>query len=93
MKINIIARLKNKTFVVSAVALIVSFIYRILSIMEVVPSVNESEIIELAGMVINILALFGVLVDPTTEGISDSERALTYCTLYDRRLTEEGLSE
>ena len=88
MKINIIERLKNKTFVISAVSLIIAFVYRFLSLIDIVPTVAETEIIENIGMLINILAFFGVLIDPTTEGINDSERAMTYGTIYDERLVE-----
>lgn len=88
MKINIKARLKNKTFLVSASALIISFVYHILALFDVVPSHSESEILEIAGMAINLLAVLGVIVDPTTEGISDSERAMTYCTDCDVREKE-----
>lgn len=88
MKINIIERLKNKTFVISAVSLIVAFIYRFLSLIDIVPTVTETAIIENIGMFINILAFFGVLIDPTTKGINDSERAMTYGTIYDERLLE-----
>ena len=88
MKINIKARLKNKMFVLSASALVVSFVYQMLSAFDIVPKISESEISGLVTMLVNILAFFGVLVDPTTEGISDSERAMTYCTDCDARKTE-----
>lgn len=89
MKINFKARLKNKTFLLSASALVIAFVYQILSIFDVVPPISESEISELVAMAVNILAFLGVLVDPTTEGIKDSERAMTYCTDCDVRKTEE----
>ena len=85
MKINLKARLKNKTFIISAAALIVSFAYKALSLFDIVPSVSENEILEVIHMGVDILALIGVFVDPTTEGISDSERALTYYTDEDVR--------
>ena len=88
MKINIKARLKNKMFILSASALVVSFVYQMLSAFDFVPKISESEISGLVTMLVNILAFFGVLVDPTTEGISDSERAMTYCTDCDARKTE-----
>lgn len=93
MKINIKARLKNKVFILSASALIVSFVYQALSVFEVIPQITESEITGLITMSVNILAFFGVLVDPTTEGMSDSERALTYCTDCDVRKKEEAKNE
>lgn len=78
MKLNIKARLKNKIFLLSATALIISFVYQLLGLFGVIPEVSESEIVDIVSMLINILAFFGVLVDPTTEGMSDSERALSY---------------
>lgn len=80
LKINVKARLKNKTFLVSAVTLVVSFIYKLLAITDIVPEVSENEILELLGLLVNMLAFAGVVVDPTTNGFSDSDRAMTYCT-------------
>lgn len=88
MKINIKARLKNKMFVLSASALVVSFTYQMLSAFDIVPKISESEISGLITMAVNLLAFLGVLVDPTTEGISDSDRAMTYCTEFDVRKDE-----
>ncbi len=89
MKINLKARLKNKMFVLSAAALIVSFVYQMLSAFDIVPKITEDQVAGLTTMAVNILAFFGVLVDPTTEGVSDSERAMTYCTECDVRKNEE----
>lgn len=90
MKINFKARLRNKTFLVSASVLLVSFVYSILSLFGVVPSVKEQQVAELLTMVVNMLALAGVVVDPTTSGFNDSERALTYYTPCDCRQVTEG---
>ena len=89
MKINLKARLKNKMFVLSASALIVTFFYQMLSAFDIVPKITEDEVSGLVTMGVNILAFFGVLIDPTTEGINDSERAMTYCTDCDMRKSEE----
>ena len=89
MKINIKARLKNKVFVLSAAALVVSFVYQMLSAFDIVPAITENEVTGLITMVVNILAFLGVIVDPTTEGVNDSERAMTYCTDCDIRKNEE----
>lgn len=90
MKINLKARLKNKMFVLSASALIVSFVYQMLSAFDIVPKITEDEVAGLTTMAVNILAFLGVLVDPTTEGVNDSERAMTYCTDCDVRKNEES---
>ncbi len=85
MKLNIKARLRNKTFLITAVTLTVTFVYQLLSLLGVVPGVSENQVTELLCMGINMLAFLGVVVDPTTEGIGDSKRALTYYTQYDER--------
>lgn len=89
IKINIKARLKNKTFVISSAVLIISFIYSLLSAFEVIPRISEKQVTDLAYMAVNILAFLGVLVDPTTEGMCDSDRAMSYCTEKDERENEE----
>ena len=85
MRINIKARLKNKVFLVSVITLVISIVYKVLSALDIVPSVDEIEALEIFGYVVDALAILGVIVDPTTEGLSDSERALTYFTEYDVR--------
>jgi phi LC3 family holin len=45
---------------------------------EIVPKIPESEVFDYITIIINILGLLGIVVDPTTKGLSDSERALTY---------------
>ena len=88
MKINWKARFKNKTFIITFVTLVISFVYQTLGIFDVVPSASENEILELIGMAVNILAFVGVVVDPTTDGINDSDRAMLYFTDFDERNVE-----
>lgn len=45
---------------------------------DVVPVVTESLVMNIAGQVLTFLGLIGVIVDPTTAGVGDSERALGY---------------
>lgn len=90
MKINIKARLKNKTFVITMATLIVAFVYQFLSMFNVVPRVTEDSITGIITMAVNTLAALGVLVDPTTDGVNDSERAMTYGTDDDVRIAEEN---
>lgn len=85
MKINWKARFKNKTFVVTFVTLIITFVYQILGMFDIVPSISENTISNVLTIIVNILAALGVLVDPTTPGAADSERALTYYTDEDVR--------
>lgn len=91
MKINWKERLKNKTFVLSLAALIIAFVYQVLGLcFDFFPKVSEAEVISLVGVFINMLALLGVVVDPTTHGINDSDRALTYGKENDIRKKENN---
>ena len=90
MKINIKQRFKNKTFVVSLITLILATIYQILGMIEIVPKVSEDTVTSGLMLVINLLSALGILVDPTTEGIGDSARALTYGTAEDERRVDEN---
>ncbi|WP_330634680.1 phage holin [Anaerovorax sp. IOR16] len=78
MKINWKLRLKNKTTIAALLACTVAFIYQVLGILGITISVSENEIIQIISILLNILVTLGILVDPTTVGISDSENALTY---------------
>lgn len=89
MKINWKERFKNKTFVVSFAVLVIGFIYQALGMFGVVPCISENAVVNLVVMAIDILVSFGVIVDPTTEGMNDSARALTYGTENDVRKLEE----
>ena len=88
MKINWKVRLKNKAFLAALAALIIAFIYQLLAACDVVPAITQDSVTEIVGMVLNLFGMLGVLVDPTTAGVSDSARALTYGTDADVRDTE-----
>lgn len=75
---NIKVRLKNKTFWLTAIPATITFVYTILSLFDIVPSISEAVLIKIATMIISALSVLGVLVDPTTAGIKDSKRAMTY---------------
>ena len=38
----------------------------------------ESRLLDLVNAVFAVLAILGIVADPTTEGLQDSERAMTY---------------
>ncbi len=88
MRINIKARLKNKTFLLSFSALIIAFAYQVLSLFGIMPEISENEVVNVFSIAINILACVGVVIDPTTDGMNDSDRAMTYFTDYDERLID-----
>lgn len=78
MKLNWKVRFKQPTFIIAFATLVISFIYKLLGLMEVVPSVTEDEVTQLILIVVDILAGIGIVQDPTTKGVSDSPQALRY---------------
>lgn len=78
MKINWKLRIKNKATLAALVACVIAFVYQILGILGIMIPVSQDEIIQAISVILNLLVTLGVLVDPTTEGTSDSPRALTY---------------
>ena len=81
MKINWKVRLQNKAFLLTMISAVVAFIYQICGIIGIVPPIGEDMVIQLIGLVLNILVGIGILVDPTTVGLDDSKRALNYKSL------------
>ena len=80
MKINWKLRFQNKTTLTAIILALVALVYQVLGLFGVVPKISEDELTTVIGMVINLLCLLGIVVDPTTDGVSDSVRALTYDT-------------
>ena len=78
MKMNWKVRLKNPVFWITAVPSVVAFVYLLLGAFGVTPRIASDEVITYAGTVISALTTLGVLVDPTTAGLRDSDRALEY---------------
>ena len=78
MKINWKVRLKNPTFWLTVVPATVTFVYCLLSAFDIVPGISEVTVINALTAIITGLTALGVLVDPTTKGLNDSERAMQY---------------
>ena len=78
MKINWKVRFKNPVFISSLYALVVSFVFNLLALFEIFPTISESTVMQFCDIVLLILVGTGVVTDPTTAGMGDSQRALTY---------------
>lgn len=76
MKINLKVRMKNKTFVITMLTTVIAFIYQILAMFEIIAPISKEQVTQVIMLLVNILVGFGILVDPTTKGVSDSERVL-----------------
>ena len=78
--INWKIRFKNKAFWLGLVPLILLLIQQVAAIFGIALDfgVLQEQLIAIIGTVFALLALLGVVVDPTTEGFADSERAMGY---------------
>jgi len=83
MKLNWKVRFRNKIWLGSFCSLIIGFVYSMLSLFDIFPEVTQSLVLQLVNQVLTFLGLIGVIVDPTTAGISDSERAMGYTEPWD----------
>ena len=83
MKLNWKVRFKNKVWLGSFLSLIVGFVYSMLALFDVFPEVTQSLVLQLLNQVLTFLGLIGVIVDPTTAGIGDSDRAMGYIEPWD----------
>lgn len=74
--LNLKIRLKNKTFIITMMTTIIAFVYQMLAQFEIVPKITQDQTMQVLMLIVNILAGLGILVDPTTDGVKDSERVL-----------------
>ena len=77
-RINWKVRFRNKVWLGSFLSLIVGFVYSMLALFDVFPSVTQNLVVQLLNQVLTFLGLIGVIVDPTTAGLGDSDRAMGY---------------
>ncbi len=80
MKINWKVRLKNKTFwlaIVPALLLVVQTVASLFGYAWDFVVLNQ-QIAAVINAVFAVLAILGVVTDPTTAGMTDSDRAMTY---------------
>lgn len=80
MGINWKVRLKNKTFWLAIIPAVLLLVQQIVGLFGVVIDFTplQNQLVTIIGTVFSILAILGIIVDPTTKGISDSKQALTY---------------
>lgn len=80
MKINWSVRLKNKTFWLTAIPALLLLGSQVLALFGISWDYTPlaQQLSAICGIVFGLLALLGVVNDPTTTGVSDSAQALTY---------------
>ena len=82
MKINWIVRIKNKAFwlaIIPAVLLLIQAVADVAGFQLDFGDISD-KLIAVVNAVFVVLSILGIVTDPTTDGIGDSTRALTYTT-------------
>lgn len=79
-KINWAVRVKNKTFWVSLIPALLLLIQVIASVFGYTLDLGElgNKLLAVVEALFTVLAILGIVVDPTTNGVGDSKQALTY---------------
>ena len=80
MKINWAVRLKNKTFWVAIVPAMLLLIQVVASVFGYSLDLGDlgNKLLAVVNAAFGVLAILGVVTDPTTAGVSDSDQAMTY---------------
>ena len=84
MKMNWLVRIKNKQFwiaVIPAIALVAQAVAAVFGY-TLDFSTLVGKILAVVDAVFALLVILGIVVDPTTAGVSDSKRAMTYTEPY-----------
>lgn len=91
MKINWIVRIRNKAFWVALIPALLLFIQAVAAPFgfKLDFGVLSDQLLAIVNAAFAVLAIVGVVNDPTTAGLSDSERAMTYLAPNDDHTDNE----
>lgn len=80
MSINWRVRVRNKAFWVALIPSLLLLIQQVCGVFGVTLDFGElqAQLVAIVGTVFAILAILGIVADPTTAGVGDSEQALSY---------------
>jgi len=80
VRVNWLVRLKNKTFWLSFIPALLLLVQVIASVFGYSLDLGElgNKLLAVVNAVFALLSILGIVTDPTTSGVSDSERAMGY---------------
>ena len=80
MQINWKVRLKNKNFWLAAIPAVLLLAQAVAAVFGYTLYLNGvgDKLVTVVNCAFTVLAILGIVTDPTTKGISDSEQAMTY---------------
>lgn len=78
--INWTVRLKNKAFWVAIIPAALLLVQVVAAVFGITIDLGElgNKLLEVVNAAFGVLTILGIVTDPTTKGISDSDNALTY---------------
>ena len=88
MKLNLKKRFSNKTFCVAVIGAVVLLVQQV-GLGQYLPD----NLMDIVNSILTLLVMLGIVVDPTTEGISDSQTVLENKTSDELRKEIEELKE
>ena len=80
MSINWKVRIKNKAFWVAIIPAALLLVQQVCAVVGVQLDFGQlqDQLTAIVGTVFTLLAILGIVADPTTAGVGDSEQAMTY---------------
>lgn len=80
MSINWRVRAKNKTFWLALIPAVLLLVQQVAGLFGVALDFGQlqDQLVAIAGTVFALLAILGIVADPTTAGVGDSEQAMGY---------------
>lgn len=78
--INWIVRIKNKTFWVALIPALLLLVQVIAAVFGFTLDLGDlgNRLLDVVNALFAVLAILGIVTDPTTDGVSDSKQAMTY---------------
>ena len=80
MKINWLVRIKNKNFWIAVIPAVLLFIQVVASVFGYTLDLGDigNKLLAVVNAAFAVLSILGIVTDPTTKGLSDSDQAMTY---------------
>lgn len=75
MRINWSARMRNKPFLAAFSALVITFVYDMLALLGIAPSVSESTVMGILNAALTLMVGAGMLLDPAAGGANGGAEA------------------
>lgn len=80
MKINWLVRIKNKNFWITVIPAVLLLVQVVLAVFGVTIDIGDlgNKLLAVVNAAFAVLSIMGIVTDPTTKGVSDSDQAMTY---------------